>query len=135
MFFRSSHRTSPHEQCNFIVKMLIFQLFQCQVVYQLCITQIAFFCEVSHICTGLFSLLIKDLSVFEHNFFILRCRCFMPLLNFIISKYIFFKCQKADLGIYGTSISRYAQFLASFLLNISSTFLAVCLLYCTEDSA
>ena len=36
---------------------------------------------------GLFSLLIKVLSVFEYNFFILKSHCFMFLLNFNTSKY------------------------------------------------
>ena len=40
---------------------------------------------------GLFSSLIKVLSVSEHSFFILKFYCFMLLLNFISSKYSFFR--------------------------------------------
>ena len=41
---------------------------------------------------GVFSSLIKVLSVSEHNFLILKFRCFMLLLlNFVTSKYIFFR--------------------------------------------
>ena len=52
------------------------------------ITQIAFFWQVFYyFCTGLFSWLIKVLSVFRHNFFLLKPHCFIFLLSFITSKY------------------------------------------------
>ena len=52
------------------------------------ITQIAFFWQgFYYFCTGLFSWLIKVLSVFHHNLFLLEPHCFIFLLNFITSIY------------------------------------------------
>ena len=83
------------------------------------------FSEISHLRTawlpGLFSLLIKVLSVSGHHLFILKFHCFMLLLNFITSKYSFFR---RYLGIY-----QYFQIClvlrGSFLINISSTALVL----------
>ena len=71
--------------------------------------------------TGLFSSLIKVLSVFGHNFFTLKFHCFMFLLNFITSKYSFFRrLIQVWCHCCGTSISRFTKFFISFLVNISS---------------
>ena len=65
------------------------------LLYYNSILFIAFFWYVSRLFTawllGLFSSIINVLSVSEHNFFILKFHCFMLLLNFITSKYSFFR--------------------------------------------
>ena len=86
--------------------------------------QIAFFWEVFDLRTGLFSSLIKFLSVFEHNFFILKFHCFMLLLNFITWKsfffYSFFK-QKGYLDMVPVFPGKpSSRFLVNFLVNIPS---------------
>ena len=51
------------------------------------------FWEISDLCSCLVCSvhLIKVLSVFEHNFFIWKIHCLTLLLNFITSKYSFFR--------------------------------------------
>ena len=65
------------------------------LLYYNSILFIAFFWYVSRLFTAwllrLFSSIINVLSVSEHNFFILKFHCFMLLLNFITSKYSFFR--------------------------------------------
>ena len=69
--------------------------------------QIALFSEkfLTYELPGLFSSLtvIMVLNVCGHNFFILKFHCSMLLLNFITSKYSFFRRINRN----GTSISRY----------------------------
>ena len=50
-----------------------------------------FFLRSVSLMPGLFSSLIKVLSVSKHTFFILEFHCFMLLINFVTSKYSFFR--------------------------------------------
>ena len=84
-----------------------------------------FFSEkfLTYVLPGLFSSLtvIIVLNASEHNFFILKFHCFMLFLNFITSRYSLFR----RIIRYGTNISRYAKFLVSVLVNVSSTTLSL----------
>ena len=61
--------------------------------YTITVKQIAFFWGVSHLCTDCWSVefINQGLCLAERNFFIWQFHCFMLLLNFITSKYSFFR--------------------------------------------
>ena len=90
--------------------------------------QLTFFQEVSHLCTGLFSSLIKVLSVFEHNFFAFK----FHLLNKASSEGLFRYCkllQKDYLGM--VSLAYFFQFPYEHFLKCCSFASSDC----TEDSS
>ena len=92
-------KTSPYVQCNFIAEdMKYFNILQI-INYN---TNSSFLRSSSLMHWS--GSLIKILSVSDHNFFILKFHCFMTFLNFITSKYSFFRWIKHMVPVFPTGL-------------------------------
>ena len=67
----------------------------------------------------------QGFKCFRVNFFILKFHCFMFRLNFITSKYSFFRQKRCQLGIVPYHYFQTRQILGQFLANIFSTVLVL----------